>query len=89
MSMVMVFDDMARQLGVQHGIFDCAATYDEAVTREGDWSLLLLDSGYNIDSMQSSYNGIDWRAWKAKHRDTPITRTSDGFGRCEDIELGS
>ena len=87
MSMLLCFDEEARALAVRHGIFECAADYKTAVRREGDLSRLILEAGFNIDSMQSSYVAHDWRAWFRRNGQTKLVRLTNGFKGCEGVEL--
>jgi hypothetical protein len=90
MSMAMVFTTTTLDLGLKAGIFECAKTYEDAMRREGDFSLAVLNAGYNIDAMQADNAGVDWVQYlviNAEQTKNGASPSADGYSRCANIPL--
>lgn len=61
MSMAMVFDRRAMELAEKKGLFSCVESYQVGLSRESDFSIALLEAGYNLGSMQEAQSLVDYR----------------------------
>ena len=87
MSMAMILDERALKLANDHGIFACAATYDEAVEREGRLSKLVLDADLNLGTMQWNYFSTDWRKVLKQVEHAPLVPNAANFPSCPGVDL--
>ena len=87
MSMAMVLDERALRIADDHGIFECAASYDDAVEREGRLSKLVLDANLNLGTMQHNYHSRDWRQVLPTVENAALVPNAGNFPSCPGVDL--
>jgi glycosyltransferase involved in cell wall biosynthesis len=61
MTMAVMFDRRVMKLADQKGLFSCVESYQVGLSREADFSIAIMDAGYNLASMQTAQLGMDFR----------------------------
>lgn len=60
-SMMFALDQEGLRIAQSSGVFRCVDTKQQSLYAEGDLSISILRSGYNLDVMQQKYAFMDWQ----------------------------
>jgi len=83
MSMAVMFDRRVMKLADEKGLFSCVDSYEIGLKRESDFSVVIMEAGYNLASMQTAQMGLDFRS---NYRDYLMDKDNIKSG-CKGIDL--